>query len=120
MQQELLELWEQVKFTVLFVTHSIGEAILVGSRMLVLSPHPGQVRAELNTDQYSIENIDDSNFGVLSKKIHGLLFDETHQNDSRSVSARHWFNSKVDSAAQMSSPGRQIRHREMSIQFILK
>ena len=48
MQQELLALWDQLRFTVLFVTHSIEEAIIVGSRILVLSPHPGRVRAELN------------------------------------------------------------------------
>jgi len=48
MQEELLQLWEDTKFTVLFVTHSIPEAVRIGSRILLLSPHPGQVRAELN------------------------------------------------------------------------
>ncbi|HEY3824818.1 MAG TPA: ABC transporter ATP-binding protein [Bryobacteraceae bacterium] len=48
MQEELLQLWEDTKFTVLFVTHSIPEAIRVGSRILLLSAHPGQVKAELN------------------------------------------------------------------------
>src|SRR5580693_700108 len=49
MQEELLQLWEETKFTVLFVTHSIPEAIRVGSRILLLSPHPGQVKAEINS-----------------------------------------------------------------------
>jgi NitT/TauT family transport system ATP-binding protein len=49
MQEELLQLWQETKFTVLFVTHSIPEALRVGSRVLVLSAHPGQVRAELNS-----------------------------------------------------------------------
>lgn len=48
MQEELLRLWEETRFTVLFVTHSIPEAITVGNRILLLSPHPGQVKAELN------------------------------------------------------------------------
>ena len=47
MQEELLQLWEDTRFTVLFVTHSIPEAVRIGSRILLLSPHPGQVRAEL-------------------------------------------------------------------------
>jgi len=34
---------------VLFVTHSIPEAIKIGNRILLLSPHPGQVKAELNS-----------------------------------------------------------------------
>ena len=49
MQEELLQLWDDIGFTMLFVTHSIEEAIIVGNRILVLSPHPGQVRAELNS-----------------------------------------------------------------------
>jgi len=50
MQEELLQLWEGTKFTVLFVTHSISEAIRIGTRILVLSAHPGQVRAELKSE----------------------------------------------------------------------
>jgi NitT/TauT family transport system ATP-binding protein len=41
MQEELLQLWQETKFTVLFVTHSISEAIRIGTRILVLSPPPG-------------------------------------------------------------------------------
>jgi NitT/TauT family transport system ATP-binding protein len=50
MQEELLQLWQETKFTVLFVTHSISEAIRIGTRILVLSAHPGQVKAELKRD----------------------------------------------------------------------
>ena len=49
MQEELLELWAEMKSTILFVTHSIPEAIRVGNRILLLSAHPGQVKAELNS-----------------------------------------------------------------------
>ena len=76
MQQELLSLWDQLRFTVMFVTHSIEEAILIGSRILVLSPHPGRVRAELNTGDLNFGNIDQAEFGAMSKRIHQLLFGE--------------------------------------------
>src|ERR1700735_517862 len=49
MQEELLHLWQETKFTVLFVTHSISEAIRIGTRILVLSAHPGQVKAEVDS-----------------------------------------------------------------------
>ena len=49
MQDELLRLWDETRFTVLFVTHSIPEAMKIGNRILLLSPHPGQVKAELNS-----------------------------------------------------------------------
>jgi NitT/TauT family transport system ATP-binding protein len=50
MQDELLQLWQDTKFTVIFVTHSIQEAIRVGSRILLLSPHPGRLKAEVTSD----------------------------------------------------------------------
>ncbi|MCI4175528.1 ABC transporter ATP-binding protein, partial [Dickeya dianthicola] len=56
MQEELLALWEEVRFTLLFVTHSIEEALVVGSRILLLSPHPGRVRAEINCHQFSLDD----------------------------------------------------------------
>jgi NitT/TauT family transport system ATP-binding protein len=74
MQEELLSLWEQSRFTMLFVTHSIEEAIIIGSRILVLSPHPGRVRAELDASRFRFDNIDSPEFGVLAKRIHRLLF----------------------------------------------
>jgi len=41
MQDELLALWDEIKFTVIFVTHSIPEAVKIGNRILLLTPHPG-------------------------------------------------------------------------------
>jgi NitT/TauT family transport system ATP-binding protein len=76
MQEELLRLWQEISFTMLFVTHSIEEAILVGSRILVLSPHPGRVRAELNADQFGFHDVEAPGFGALSKRIHDMLFSE--------------------------------------------
>jgi NitT/TauT family transport system ATP-binding protein len=74
MQEELLGLWDDTRFTVLFVTHSIEEALLVGSRILVLSPHPGQVKAELNANQHSHANLGSPEFTALQTRIHDMLF----------------------------------------------
>ncbi|NWE23759.1 ABC transporter ATP-binding protein, partial [Pseudomonas sp. P7548] len=57
MQEELLLLWEEVRFTLLFVTHSIEEALVVGNRILLLSPHPGRVRAEIHSHQYDLHSL---------------------------------------------------------------
>src|ERR1700716_1753473 len=70
MQEELLQLWQDTRFTVLFVTHSIPEAVRIGNRILLLSPHPGQLKAELNSS-----GRDDVGDGTkLSQRIHDLLF----------------------------------------------
>jgi NitT/TauT family transport system ATP-binding protein len=46
LQQELLDLWEQDRKSVVFVTHDVEEAILLSDRILVLSEGPGTVVAE--------------------------------------------------------------------------
>jgi NitT/TauT family transport system ATP-binding protein len=74
MQEELLHLWEDTKFTVLFVTHSIPEAVRIGSRILLLSPHPGQVRAELNSTGVDLEGPDGK---LLTQHIEELLFEDS-------------------------------------------
>jgi NitT/TauT family transport system ATP-binding protein len=74
MQEELLQLWDDTRFTVLFVTHSIPEAITVGNRILLLSPHPGQVKAELNGLPPADGN--PSAQRGLEDRIHRMLFSD--------------------------------------------
>jgi NitT/TauT family transport system ATP-binding protein len=75
MQDELLQLWEDTKFTVIFVTHSIAEAIKISNRILLLSPHPGRVKAEVvNVEAASTQ---DGSAAKLEKEIHDLLFSES-------------------------------------------
>jgi NitT/TauT family transport system ATP-binding protein len=74
MQDDLLELWNGTRSTILFVTHSIEEAVIVGSRILVLTPHPGQVRAELNAHQFAYADQGSGEFGSLCSRIHQMLF----------------------------------------------
>ncbi|MFJ4192936.1 ABC transporter ATP-binding protein [Pseudomonas sp. NPDC089534] len=76
MQEELLRLWEEVRFTLLFVTHSIEEALVVGNRILLLSPHPGRVRAEVHSHQYDLHSLGGIAFQESARRIHRLLFDE--------------------------------------------
>ncbi len=76
MQVELLALWEELRFTLIFVTHSIDEALLVGNRILLLSPHPGRVRAELNSHSFDAGNAGSDEFRLASQRIHRLLFGE--------------------------------------------
>jgi NitT/TauT family transport system ATP-binding protein len=86
MQDELLQLWADTRFTVLFVTHSIAEAIRIGNRILLLSPHPGEVKAEVE----EVENTATTEGGAqrLEKQIHDLLFSEEEEDDDEEEALR--------------------------------
>nr|WP_227467771.1 ABC transporter ATP-binding protein [Nocardioides lijunqiniae] len=43
LQDELLEIWRRTGKTILFITHSVDEAVFLGSRVLVMSPRPGRI-----------------------------------------------------------------------------
>lgn len=47
MQEELLHIWKEFRKTVVYVTHDIEEAILLGDRLLVMSGRPGRIQAEI-------------------------------------------------------------------------
>jgi NitT/TauT family transport system ATP-binding protein len=76
MQEELLALWEEVRFTLLFVTHSIEEALVIGNRVALLSPHPGRMRAEINSHAFTQDSLGAGDFQATAQRIHRLLFDE--------------------------------------------
>ena len=50
MNEELLRLRAEHHWTVLFVTHSVAEAVFLSSRLLVLAPHPGRIAHDLRVD----------------------------------------------------------------------
>ena len=50
LNEELLRIWTQVRRTVVFVTHSIAEAVYLSMRVVVLSPRPAQIRRVVEID----------------------------------------------------------------------
>ncbi|HEY1147901.1 MAG TPA: ABC transporter ATP-binding protein [Pseudoduganella sp.] len=47
LQEELLRIWEEAKKTVLFITHSIDEALVLSDRALVMTARPGTIKADI-------------------------------------------------------------------------
>lgn len=45
MQQELLRIWEEDRKTVIYVTHSIDEAVILGDRVVLMTAHPGRIKS---------------------------------------------------------------------------
>ncbi len=50
MQMELMRIWQQTRTTVVFVTHSIPEAVFLSTRVVVISPRPGRVAGIVDID----------------------------------------------------------------------
>lgn len=76
MQDELLRIWERERKTVVLVTHSIEEAVKLSDRVIVLSPRPGTIKAEICIDLPRPRLEDDGRVGVLKKRIHDLIFED--------------------------------------------
>ncbi len=45
LQEELLRIWDETRKTVLFITHSVDEAVTLGDRIMVMTAHPGRAKA---------------------------------------------------------------------------
>jgi NitT/TauT family transport system ATP-binding protein len=50
MQSELLDIWEKTGKTIVFVTHSIPEAVFLSQRVIVMSPRPGRISSDIAVD----------------------------------------------------------------------
>ena len=50
LQQDLIELWQQTRISIVFVTHNIDEAVYLAQRVVVMKPHPGSVKTVMNID----------------------------------------------------------------------
>ena len=77
MQRWLLEVWDELDRTVLFVTHDVDEAIFVSDRVLVMSPRPGRVAAEVDVPlerPRHLEMLTAPAFMERKRRILGLLY----------------------------------------------
>jgi NitT/TauT family transport system ATP-binding protein len=77
MQKELLEIWERDRKTVLFVTHSVEEAVFLSDRVVVLTRSPGRiketVRIDLPRPRRRAELLVDRRYQTLVVDIEGLM-----------------------------------------------
>ncbi len=79
MQEELLRIFEETRKTVIFVTHSIEEAILLGDEVIVMTARPGKIKEVIPIDlprPRSFDLVNTQEFGRLFDKAFHLIRDE--------------------------------------------
>ena len=79
MQEELLKIFDQTHKTVLFVTHAIEEAILLGDEVVVMTARPGRIKEVIPIDlprPRSLEMINSKKFGTLFDRTFHLIREE--------------------------------------------
>jgi NitT/TauT family transport system ATP-binding protein len=73
---ELLQIWERLRSTVVFVTHSISEAVFLSSRVVVMSPRPGRIAGTVAVDlpyPRTVETREEPRFFELVTEVRELL-----------------------------------------------
>jgi NitT/TauT family transport system ATP-binding protein len=73
---ELLSIWQQLRSTVVFVTHSISEAVFLSTRVVVMSPRPGRIAGFVDVDlpyPRTVETREDPRFFELVTRVRELL-----------------------------------------------
>lgn len=70
---EIQQIWEKRKKTILFVTHNIREAVCLGDRVILFSPHPGRIVKEFNIDLPRQRDINDPALTSHASEITSFL-----------------------------------------------
>ncbi|PYJ14739.1 MAG: mannosyltransferase [Verrucomicrobia bacterium] len=80
LQDELLRIWEETKKTVVFITHSIDEAISLGDRVVVMTNRPGRIKSiipvRFGRPRKMMELRKEAEYGALVYQVWQLLYEE--------------------------------------------
>ena len=90
LHQQLQELWVQTKKTILFVTHSVGEAVRLADRIIVLHAHPGSIRREVPIDLPHPRAIDSRAITDLVYLVRKEIEDEVNRVNALEAGTDHW------------------------------
>ena len=89
LQDELLRIWSELKKTIIFVTHSIEEAIYLADRIVVMTYRPGTVKRDILVDLPRLRDPSSAAFNALKRELGQLVMEEQqrHHNDELKMAA---------------------------------
>lgn len=77
LQEQLLRIWKQEQITMIIVTHDIDEAVYLGNRVVVMTPHPGRIKRIQTVDLGTPRLRTGPQFTQVRDKIYHDFFEET-------------------------------------------
>lgn len=83
--EELIRVWQQTRRTVLFVTHSVDEAIFLADRLLVMTRRPGRFKADIRIDLSRPRDPASDDFNALRREVTHLIRSEVGAESEDSV-----------------------------------
>jgi ABC-type nitrate/sulfonate/bicarbonate transport system ATPase subunit len=69
LQGELLQIWARTGVTIVFVTHSVEEAVLLGDRVLVMSAGPGRIENEIAIELSRPRDVSSPEFNAVRRDV---------------------------------------------------
>ncbi len=89
LQDELLRIWAELKKTIIFVTHSIEEAIYLADRIVVMTYRPGTIKRDIIVDLPRLRDPAAAEFNALKRELGLLVMEEQqrHHNDELRMAA---------------------------------
>lgn len=75
-QEELVTIWQKSRSTIVFVTHSIDEALLLGTKVAVMTHRPGRIRELIPVDLPRPRDMTSPAFNDLKRHVHALIREE--------------------------------------------
>ena len=76
LQEEVLTLWREKKRTVLFITHSVQEAVYLSTRVAIMTARPGRIKSIIDVDLEHPRDVTSPAFGQLMKPVYAALREE--------------------------------------------
>jgi NitT/TauT family transport system ATP-binding protein len=83
LQDELLNIWEKTGKTIIFITHSIEEAVLLADRVAVMSANPGSIRRIIDVELPRPRRSGDTRNSIDFNRISGLVWNLLHDTDGK-------------------------------------
>ena len=77
MQEELVSIWQRYESTIIFVTHSVDEALILGSRIAVMTHRPGRIRDLIELDLPRPRDTTSPEFNLIKRHVLALIREES-------------------------------------------